>query len=294
MKIHCNREGNSWRMPMKQETLSDALLREFLLGKIDNDERVRIESLFLIDAEAKQRVLEAEELLSEDYLENSLTPGDKEIFLSIYAQTAAQRQSLRITRSIKEWAVVENGVPQIVPANIAVRSGLPGWLLFRPILFVPIGVAIAIVVVIAMVWLNSRTRQGHLAIEQELAQLNAPASLREVSPQMVSLDLSPVTLRSAERQVELKTSAGVQIVELRLPWFQNEYPSSYEAEIRRIGDEDSFTIHNVPAESGGRYITRIRLPAHILRPGQYEIRLSVIAANRATNLAAVYQFTVAG
>ena len=34
---------------MKEELLTDALLREFLLGKVDEEERERIESLFLTD-----------------------------------------------------------------------------------------------------------------------------------------------------------------------------------------------------------------------------------------------------
>lgn len=275
---------------MKPETLSDALLRKFLLGEVDDEKRVQIESLFLIDPEATQRVLNAEQDLIEDYLENNLGPSDREIFLSVYARTAAQRKSLRIIKLIKEWATV---LPQTSPA-IADRRGLLERLLFRPNLLVAISARIAVVVVIGVVWLNSLIRQERLVVEQELARLNAPASLREVSPQMVSLDLLPVTFRSAEHPVELKTAAGVQVVELRLPWFQKGDSSAYEAEIRRVGDDESFTIRNVPVESDGRYATRIRLPAQILRPGQYQIRLSVIAANGETALAEEYQFTVAG
>lgn len=293
MNIHCNRGDKAGGMSMKQETLNDALLRKFLLGKVDDGERVRIESLFLIDPEAKQRVLDAEQELIEDYLENSLAPSDREYFLSVYAQTVAQRQSLRITKSIKEWAL-EAELPQVVPAHIAGASELLKRLLFRPVLLVPVSVTIAIVFVIAVVWLNSLMRPERLVLEQELARLNAPTSLREVSPQMVSLDLLPVTLRSAEHQVKLKTGAGVQIVELRLPWFQKEHSSAYEAEIRRLDDDESFTIRNVTAASDGRYFTRIRVPAQMLRPGQYQIRLNVIAANGESDLAAEYQFTVGG
>jgi len=294
MNIHCKRVVTVGEMPMNHEVLSDALLRKFLLGKVDDEERVQIESLFLIHREAKKRVLNAEQDLIEDYLENSLTPSDREIFLSMYARTAAQRQSLRITKSIKECGVMEAALLQTGPATITGRSDFLERLLSRPVLLIPFGVTIAIVVVIALVWLNSRMPHDRLVVEQELARLNAPASLREVSPQMVSLDLSPLTLRSAERQVQLKTGAGVQIVELRLPWFQKEDSSAYVAEIRRLDDDESFTIRNVPLESDGRYSTRIRVPAKILRPGQYQIRLSVIAVNGETDLAEEYQFTVAG
>lgn len=277
---------------MKHELFSDALLRKFLLGKVDDEERVQIESLFLVHPEAKQRVLNAEQDLIEDYLENSLTPPDIEIFLSMYARTAAQRQSLRITKSIKEGGVVAATLSQTGPATIAGRSDFLERLLFRPVLLLPIGATIAIVVVIALVWLNSRMRQERL--KQELAQLNAPARLREVSPEIISLDLSPLTLRSGEHQVQLRTGAGVQIVEFRLPWFQKEDSSACVAEIRRVDDDELFTIRNVPLDRDGRYAARIRVPAQMLRPGQYEIRLSVIAPNGETDLAEEYPFTVAG
>ena len=99
---------------MKEEILTDAALREFLLGKVDDEERARIESLFLTDSEAREKVLVIEQELIEDYLEDSLTAEDKEKFLLRYGQTAAQLQQLRITKAIKDWAVRENASVQTV------------------------------------------------------------------------------------------------------------------------------------------------------------------------------------
>lgn len=274
---------------MKQETLNDALLRKFLLGKVDDEELERIEVLFLVDPETKRRILVAEQELIEDYLENSLTPTDREMFLSVYAQTAEQRQRLRITKSVKKTAVANAAVRRNVFANTEWWNAFRQRLQLRPTVFVPIGVTVAIAIVIAVVWLNSRTRQERLAIEQELVQLNAPASLREAPPQMVSLDLSSINLRGAERQVALKNSGGVQVVELRLSSFQKERFSAYEAEVRRLGDEESFTIRNLSAETNDQYATRIRLPLHLLRPGYYYVRLRSIPENGVTE---EYQFTV--
>jgi len=74
---------------VKEEILPDALLREFLLGKVGDEERVRIESLFLTDPEAREKILVIEQELTEDYLEDSLSAEDREKFLSRYGQTAA-------------------------------------------------------------------------------------------------------------------------------------------------------------------------------------------------------------
>ena len=274
---------------MKQETLNDALLRKFLLGKVDDAEREQIEILFLVEPETKQRVLVAEQELIEEYLENSLTPADREMFLSVYAQTAEQRQRLRITNSIKKSAAAHASVPRNVRAKTEWWNAFCERLRLRPMVFVRAGVTVAIVIVIAVVLLNSRTQQQRLAIEQELVQLNAPASLRETPPQMVSLDLSSISLRGAERRITLKKDTGVQVVELRLSSFQKERFSSYEAEVRRLGDTGSLTIRNLLVEPDDRYAARLRLPIHILRPGQYLIRLSGIPTN---GVIEEYQFIV--
>src|SRR6185436_7509139 len=100
--------------PMKEEILTDAVLREFLLGKLDDEEAARIESLFLTDSEVREKVLVIEQELIEDYLEDGLTAEDREKFLLRYGQTAAQLQQLRITKAIKDWAIRENA-SQTIP-----------------------------------------------------------------------------------------------------------------------------------------------------------------------------------
>ena len=50
---------------MNNESIDDAFLREFLLGKVSDEERARIEDLFLIDPQAKERVLGVEQDLTD-------------------------------------------------------------------------------------------------------------------------------------------------------------------------------------------------------------------------------------
>ena len=44
---------------MKEESVTDGLLRQFLLGRVDDEERQRIESLFITDPQSRERVLAA-------------------------------------------------------------------------------------------------------------------------------------------------------------------------------------------------------------------------------------------
>lgn len=263
---------------MNDESIDDAFLREFLLGKVNDEERGRIEDLFLIDPQAKERVLGVEQDLIEDYLEGALTTADRERFVLRYAQTAEQRRRLRITKSIKDWAIAE--AASSAPAK---TSGWSGFFGLRSAFAIPIAATAMIVIVVAAIWLSRRA--GNSAIEQELAQLNAATTLRE-GP--VSLELSPVTVRSAESQGQLNTRPANGIVELRLLWIQKEHYPSYQATIHRVGDNQSYTVPNLQPESDGKAI-RLKLPTHFLTRGTYQINLS---ANASANSAEEYQFTI--
>jgi hypothetical protein len=257
--------------------LDDAFLREFLLGKVSDEERGRIEDLFLTDPQAKERLLGVEQDLIEDYLEGTLTTADSERFVARYAQTDEQRRRLRITKSIKEWAIAESA------ATVSAKKST--WFGFRPAFIIPIAATAMIVIVVAALWLKGRAE--HSGIEQELAQLNAASSLGPVS-----IELSPVTVRSAEPQAQLNTRSSENGVVLRLLWIQKERYSSYQATIRRVGDTESFLIGNLQPESDGKAI-RLKLPAHILTKGTYQVTLSGLAKDGASS-SEEYQFSVDG
>ena len=258
--------------------IDDAFLREFLLGKVNDEERGRIEDLFLTDPQAKERVLGVEQDLIEDYLEGTLTTADSERFVSRYAQTAEQQRRLRITKSIKDWALAE--AASSVPAKTSGRR----WFGFRPAFAIPIAATAMIAIVVAALWVSRRSEYS--GIEQELAQLNAPSNLR-AGP--VLLELSPVTVRGGASQAPLnRHSSDNGVVELRLLWIQKERYAGYEATIRRVGESQSFTVPNLQPESDGKAI-RLRLPARIFTRGTYQIN---ITGDGSASSAEEYQFTI--
>lgn len=278
---------------MKEEVVTDALVREFLLGRVNEDEREQIENLFLTDSVTRERVFSLEQDLIEEYLEDSLSEEDRKIFISLYAHTEEQRRKLRITKSIKNWAVREALAPPTPVASVSFWDGLRALLKRRRVSLVPIAVVIVIAIVLAIVWRNSQVeRRKHLAVEQELAQLNSPASLREVLPQTTSLDLRPVTGRSIEEATELKLRADIRFFELRLPWIRKEHYSTYRTEIRRVDDEESFAIPSLQPEIDGGNVILLRLPAHMLRRGNYQIHLSGIADDGSASTSEEYSFAV--
>ena len=91
---------------MNEEPVSDALLRQFLLGQVDDQERQRLESMFVTGALSRERVMAAEQHLLDDFLDDSLTPADRERFLAQYGETPAGQRKLRIAKSIQDWAAM--------------------------------------------------------------------------------------------------------------------------------------------------------------------------------------------
>ena len=275
-------DGNVGGWPMKEESATDALLRQFLLGKVEDEERQRIESLFLTDSLMKERIFAAEQELIDDYLEDCLSTADRETFLTLYGDTAEQRRKLRIAKSIQEWAENQSKTPPPVSPEpvLSAWGRLRARLRLKPVLVVPIAVAAMVAIVVAIVWVNSRTERNrqYLAIQQELAQLNTPASLREVPPEPSLLTLKPGLVRSVELQPELKIRPNSSVAELRLLWMQKEDYQTYQAVVHRLGDDQPYTIPNLKAERENGKFIRVRLPAHMLTRGNYQIELTGVAA----------------
>src|SRR5215204_1892398 len=172
------------------------------------------------------------------------------------------------------------------PASSSMWSRLIASFRLKPAFVVPIAVIILIAIVIASVWLNRTMEQR--AIQQEVAQLNTPASLSQNPPDMVSLRLTPVTVRGGEGQNQLTKRPDTQLIELQLPTIQRERYATYHAVVHRV--EDKQRIVTVEAENSNPL--RLRLPAHILTRGSYQIQLNGIAADGSTGPTEEYTFAV--
>lgn len=276
---------------MNEEPVTDTLLRQFLLGKVDDREQQRIESMFVTGALSKERVVAAEQHLLDDYLDDTLTPEERARFLAQYGETPAEQRKLRIAKSIQDWAASSADVTAVaVAGESSRRSRLRERFRLKPVFMVPIAVSV-IAIVLAAVWLNSRWQQRnkHVTMQQELARLNTPSALRDVPTQTPALTLTPGSVRSAEAERELTPPGDTESVDLHLVWTQKQYPS-YQATIRRFGDDESFTIPGLQGDS--RNIIRLRLPTRFLSRGLYQIEISGVGVGGATSPPEEYKFVV--
>jgi hypothetical protein len=265
---------------MNEESVTDTLARRFLLGDVDDLERERIERLFISEPEINTRILLAEDDLIEDYLENSLTPSDRDKFLGRYGYTAAERQKLRIAKSIKEFAAAEARLTETAPAIGTWRTFLAS-LRQRRMLFIPIAAVLTLSVLLGVAWLvqlnlkKADENNRRLVIERELAELNARPDVREDPSRVPALILLPISIRSVGPQTEMKRRVDIPVVQLDLLSNQKDKYPSYQAVVRRVGTNDQFKISGLRMENGpkGNFI-RVRLSTHLLQDGFYQVVLS--------------------
>jgi hypothetical protein len=278
---------------MKEEFVTDGLIRQFLLGLADDQERQRIESLFITDPQSRERVLALEQDLIEEYLEDSFTPADKERFLSQYANTPTQRRKLRIAKSIKDLAAQNATMSPDGVATSSTWSRLRARLRLKPLFLIPIAATAAVAIVVASIWINNKLEQNrHAAIEEEIVRLNDLTSVREI-PAQISLTLKPFSLRGLEPQPELITRADVPFVEFNLLLIGKERYPSYQAVVHRVRDNESFTIPDLKLKNCENAI-RLRQPKDILTRGLYRIELIGRTPDGGTAPPEEYTLTIGG
>lgn len=279
---------------MKEEFVTDAEIRQFLLGSVDDSERQRIEGLFMSDAEFNQRVLLAEDDLIEDYLEHSLTPTDSGKFLAQYGYASEPQRRLRISRSIKGYAASEARLGLTDPATPRRLRFLSHLKPRNPRLFIPLAAAVAIASIIGVIWLG-RSNNRRLTNERELAELNAGQDPGSNPSEVVSVVLAPVSTRGVGTETRLTSRADVRVVELQLLWTQKERYQNYYALVRRVGTNEEFGVSGLHIETSpsSRNSIRVRLPSHLLRDGLYQVTLTGTGPDGAASQGEEYTFVVA-
>jgi hypothetical protein len=275
---------------MREESENDEAIRRLLLGLSDDEERRGVEEMFMTDPEYREKVLMTEDDLIEDYLDGSLSEGEQKRFRMHFLSTPRQQRRVRVARSLRSFAAVE-----VMAHSPPAEEDDPqpvGWLrrladalrLRSPAVYVPLAAALVVALVFGSWWLfeSNRARQlraqeeaRRLEVEQLLARFNEGPS--EPGAPVFSLALTPVNVRGETLTVPPQPESGV--VELRLLRAADEY-NSYRATLQRVGGLSQYSIPGLRAAdtSAGRAVP-VRIPARLLTPGTYRLKLSGVGAN---------------
>lgn len=293
---------------MREVNENEALIRQFLLDELREDERHRIEEVFITDEDYREKILMAEDDLIDDYLEGALSASERERFLSRYLSAPQQRRKLRIAKAIKQYSGSEVASPRPpsgggASRHSAGRRGRVNWLSLRnPLVSLPLAAAVVVAfglvaMKVADSWRFNQQREQEQALrsadEQELARLN-DRSLPDQRPAggAFSVALLPVSTRGSG--AKFSTPADASPVVLLLVLQGDEY-RSYEVDLQRMGGAQRRTVRNLRAEdtAAGKAVALI-VPAKLLPRGSYQLRLTGITAAGGSEEVGEYTFEVPG
>jgi anti-sigma-K factor RskA len=281
-----------------------SLIRKYLLGRLEGEEREQLEERVLSDAEFRNKVLMVEEDLIEDHAEGALDEVERQKFRQMFYANPQRRIEVQVVEGLKQHAATNWWTRLFTniwrPRDAATVSG--NWLDslwdFRKAA-IAFTLVVAVIVALLIVYRSLRPEQmpGSLTQEQqrrdlidrEISRLNDPASRESQQRVAVATTLSPGLSRGDETPtVEFPTVAldrGTELAQLTLllkPSAQ-EYPS-FQAALNRVGAPESYKVDLKPVVLSGVSTLVLTLPLRALDDGDYRVQLSGHTAGGQTEM----------
>jgi hypothetical protein len=296
-----------------------SLIRKYLLGRLEGEEREQLEERVLSDAEFRNKVLMVEEDLIEDHAEGALDEVERQKFQQMFYANPQRRLEVQVVETLRQhagtrwwtslfniWkprdakfaeaAATSDLAPRETP-TVFPGSGLGSLWGFRQAA-IAFTLVLAVIVVSLIVYRSLRPEQrpGSLTqeqqrrdlVERELARLN-PANRESQQRVALATTLSPGLSRGDETPtVEFPTVAlarGTELAQLMLllkPSAQ-EY-RSFQAALNRVGAPESYNVHLKPVVLSGVPTLVLTLPVHSLDDGDYRVQLSGLTADGRTEM----------
>jgi hypothetical protein len=276
------------------ETEEQVEIRRYLLGYSDADVTESIEKRLIGDDEYQQEFLIVTDELIEDYLDGDLSQEEAGQFETHFLATPRRNHKLEIARALSERALSDKPATEASANATNVRS-FPArpW----PRQYWKIAAMVGVVIFAGLiVWAILRNRPPQFTaadqrLQDELARLNDPALAPPAGP-AVQLSISPVSVRGLGEDHRAVTQSDTQMVLVRLVLVDKVY-ESYRATLQTVdGSELARTPQLKPINvDAGRFV-EVRLPAQLLQPRSYRLKLAASTSSGTYDDVGVYPFQI--
>jgi hypothetical protein len=288
----------------QNKQFSDKAIRRFLFGGLSAAEQTTLEECLFTDDALEARVRLAEFDLADDYALEHLSAADREAFEEKFLLSAERKRKLTISTALRDRFASLSTVVTTRPKGAKTSISERWRLLFGPnqrAWRLAFGVAI-LVVLVGTVWLlvkEPRIKEGiRVGIFNRRAPAPAPSEPRPAahsnntssppehhltpspmppheptaSPVILSVDLFSDASRDHNKIPLLDLPRGEHdIVRLQLALKLNK-AGSYRAELLTKDGSSVFSADGLKFNESGAGI-EFDVPARLLRPGDYQIRL---------------------
>lgn len=246
------------------KTKEQVLIRQYLLDRLSEADRLSLEEKLLTDNDFFEELLIVEDELIDNYLDDQMSQTDSESFRTSFLATPERVQKLRFARNLKSYAN-QHAQPSAKPeSETDAKSKLTrpffGGFFSRSPSFSYALAAAAVVILTVVSWTVWRNLQG-----------------TKPSPQFAnvhSIVLMPGRTRD-NSGVNLATIPAVaDALSIRAVLRTNEH-RSYRASIQNDAGVESFAVGDLQPElsSNTRSVTVI-VPTKFLESGDYKLTLS--------------------
>lgn len=269
--------------------ISDTLIRDYLLGRVDGEMLVaeQIDEQVFTDAEFPIRVDAVEDELIEEYLEDTLDAEEKQAVERHFLTPPERQRKLRNARLLRRHlAAIPLQSRDVVPVDSTrsiLRSGRPIFL--RQTLRTYAEIAAAVLVAVSIVYLFQQRRELKSAVDQAnkqlvLAHQQATAlkpDLRDSTglsePLTVMLNLVQPGLRRGKSDlpsVDVRPATRVLRVEIAVA---SGSPGTYRVQLESGGNTIWVRDAVQALVAPGGAIINVEIPPEVLPAGRYELVL---------------------
>jgi hypothetical protein len=269
---------------MNQQVYSHQEMNQYLLGSLAEVETERLDELSLTDAEFADALAAAEKDLIDAYVHGELAGAELQLFKSHYLASPGRRAKVEFAQAFQVMAEKHQAAEAVAedlgksPTKRKISDRFPAFGIFgfpRPVAQWGLAAA-AVVLFLAGGWLLFE---------------NAGLGKRQsTTPVIASFVLTPQT-RDAGQVRTLSIPAKTDQVVMELQLEPNDY-SDYRVELRDLSDNRTLWRRDqlTAQTTGNSRVLRISLPARLLKPQTYLVRVTGISANGVPEIVGEYPF----
>jgi len=262
------------------------LLTQYLLGKLSDEEQVRVEDRAFADPQYLAAVEAREADLIDAYVRGELSEADRRAFEGRFLTSPKRRSKVEFAHAL---ARVTDEAPRVAPEASGwyrIREWIPSW---KPVLaFAGTAAAVAGISWLAIENAGMRARIAALQADRQemnfraeglrkrLAEMrDAPARPADVpAPLIASLVLMGGVSRAESRVERLVLEKGTQVAHIAVVLEAQDGFTRYRAELRTRAGREVVTLGDLRPERGAAGVTvAMDVAASALATGEYELGL---------------------
>ena len=289
---------------MSRQSDEEILLRNYLLGELDEETQEQVEEHLLCDASFAERLSAAEDNLIDDYVFAALPKSERQSFEKNFILTDERRQKILFAQTLELYVDEHYGQQ---PSTLAAahrpspaQSSPWQFLKAHKAWFAVPAIALLLVFLTPKIvrWLKpsdevARLQAQRASIERKIAEVNKrPAEQNTQALPAYELALPPTLLREDGGMKRANLTEDIKLLTLKLKLPQVQY-ENYLALVSTIEGEELFAIEGLRSEvDAGVAVIILKIPSEFLPTGDYQIQLRGVAADWRVEDAARYNFRV--